>query len=93
MPACAAMGSSTSRVATVINSLCVPCNERLSESWMREIRTSGSTRGRGAERCMVCRPFATPPERADTSEACALNILCLSLYSTGELVFEAPEGH
>ncbi len=44
--------------------------------------------GEGDMRGMVCRLFATKPERADTSEACDLNNSCLPLYSTVFLVKE-----
>ena len=33
--------------------------------------------------CMACLLFATPPERADTTEVGGLNIILSSLYSTG----------
>ena len=46
MPACAAVGSLICRVDIAFSSLCMPCTERLLESRMRQIRTSGSTRGR-----------------------------------------------
>ncbi|MHC1726711.1 MAG: group II intron maturase-specific domain-containing protein [Syntrophobacteraceae bacterium] len=46
MPGLNAMGCSTCSVCTAINSLRMPCSERLSVGWMREICTSGPTRGR-----------------------------------------------